>query len=60
MQVFTTGEVCRRLRIRMHRFCYLEQSGRIPRARRTGSGKRVFTEADINQLERALKKLEAQ
>ena len=52
---FSTGEVCRLLKIRMHKFCYLEEAGAIPRAQRiAGSGERIFTQKDIAQLKNVL------
>lgn len=54
MKVYTTGEACRLLGIRMHRLFYLEEAGQIPRARRTGTSKRYFTEADIQKLRETL------
>jgi len=53
-EIITTGEACRRLGIPIHKFCYLEQRGLIPRARRTSSGKRVFTDHDITRFRMCL------
>ncbi|MFA5139742.1 MAG: MerR family DNA-binding transcriptional regulator [Elusimicrobiota bacterium] len=49
-EIITTGEACRRLGIPIHKFCYLEQRGLIPRAQRTSSGKRIFTDRDVSRL----------
>lgn len=57
-KLYSTGEVCRLLGIRMHRFCYLEEAGLIPRAQRiAGSGERIFTSWDIARLKTALTRI---
>ena len=54
-QFFSTGTVCRLLGIRMHKFCYLEEAGVIPRAQRiAGSGERIFTKGDIERIKTVL------
>lgn len=58
---YTTGAVCRALGLPMHKYCYLENAGRIPAARRTGrSGKRIFTAEDIQRLKVILRQLRAE
>lgn len=50
---FTLGDVARRLRVARHRIVYVLESGRVPEPQRIG-GRRVFTEANVSALARAL------
>lgn len=56
-RVFTTGEACRLLRIRRHTLMYLEETGKIPPASKTGTGKRYYMLQDIRELRRVLRKV---
>lgn len=57
MRVFTTGEVAARLGVRREWLYYWEERSKIPRARRTGSGKRFYTSADLQRLRRMARAL---
>lgn len=54
MQIYTSGEVARMLGMRRAKLIYMEETGKIPLARRTGTLKRYFTDADIRKLKQGL------
>ena len=58
MEIMTTGTVAHKLRISKDRYFQLEESGRLPAAKRTSTGKRFFLPADVVKLRKALSKLD--
>ena len=58
MKIFNLGEAARLLEIPFYRLQYLERAERIPRAKRSSSGQRFYTEKDLMKLKQILNKEE--
>jgi len=54
MRIWTASNVVELLGIPYHRLLYWESMRKIPRARRTETNRRFYTEEDIAALRRAL------
>lgn len=54
MRIFTTGEIAQILNISRHKLYYMEETGKIPRATKTGTWKRFYTEEDLAKLRKIL------
>ncbi|MBI4370002.1 MAG: MerR family transcriptional regulator [Elusimicrobia bacterium] len=52
MKILTSGEVARILGVSKEALFYREEAGQIPKARRTGTGKRYFLPSDIKRLQK--------
>jgi DNA-binding transcriptional MerR regulator len=52
-QLYSLGDVAETLSVPRHRIVYVLESGRVPEPQRLG-GRRVFTEADVSAIARAL------
>ncbi|MDY0168578.1 MAG: MerR family transcriptional regulator [Thermoguttaceae bacterium] len=53
-ELFTIGDVARRLGVPQHRIAYLLQRGRVPEPFRL-SGRRTFTQRDMTHIANELK-----
>jgi DNA-binding transcriptional MerR regulator len=53
MRLLTSGTVARQLGLSRERVAQLEREGRLPAAVRDSTGRRLFTEADVEALRRA-------
>lgn len=49
-KVYSPGEVCQRLGIQFYTLAYLETTGQIPKAPRTGANRRYYTEELVEQI----------
>ena len=58
MKIYTTGEVARMLNIPFYQLLYLEKTGKISPARKTGTDKRYYYYGDIEIIKERLKKIE--
>ena len=58
MKIFNLGEAAKSLGIPFYRLQYLERAERIPRANRSSSGQRIYTEKDLMKLKQILNKEE--
>ena len=54
MKIYTAGEVAELMGLPYHRLDYLERRGKIPRAQRTGTNQRIYTEFDLHELQKRL------
>lgn len=54
MKIHTTGNTAKILGIGKDKLFYLEETGKIPAAQRTSSGKRFYTTGDIQKLKSQL------
>ena len=59
MKVFNIGEASKFLKVPFYSLQYAERVGKIPKARRSSSGARIYTEKDLNELKEMLNKKEA-
>ena len=50
MKVFNIGEASKFLKIPFYTLQYAERVGKIPKARRSSSGHRIYTEQDLTEL----------
>ena len=57
MKIYTSGEVARLLGIPFNKLLYLENTGKIDPAKRTGTYKRYYTKEDLEMLKEQLKKI---
>ena len=58
MKIFNLGEAAKILEIPFYRLQYLERAERIPKARRSSSGQRFYTQKDLMKLKQILNKEE--
>jgi DNA-binding transcriptional MerR regulator len=54
-KLFSTGEVATRLNIRRYQLLYLLENGKVPEAGNRISGRRAFTEAEVQAIEERVK-----
>jgi DNA-binding transcriptional MerR regulator len=52
--VWTSGDVARRVHLQRSRFLYLIEAGRLPGPSSQVAGRRLYTEDDIQQIEAVL------
>lgn len=50
MEILTSRDVCRELKIPYHRLEYAFFNGLIPEVAKTSGGRRVYTEADVRRI----------
>jgi len=55
MKIYNLGEAARILKIPFYSLQYREKVGKIPEARRSSSGHRIYTEEDLMDLKSILK-----
>jgi DNA-binding transcriptional MerR regulator len=48
--VFTSKDICKKLKIPFYKLQYLFDTGKIQDVQRTSSGKRIYTEGDIKAI----------
>lgn len=56
MNILIVADVIKRLRISRARLYYLEETAKIPAARRTSTGKRYFLPEDVIQIRKKIGK----
>jgi DNA-binding transcriptional MerR regulator len=49
-KVYSPGEVCQKLGIQFYTLAYLETTGQIPKAPRTGANRRYYSEKLVEQI----------
>ena len=54
MKIYSAGEIAKILEIPYYTLDYMERQGKIPKAKRTTSNQRYYTEADLTQIRRIL------
>ncbi len=54
MKIYSAGQMARILKIPYYTLDYLERRKKIPKAKRTTSNQRYFTEADLTLIRRIL------
>ncbi len=52
--IYSAGQISEILRIPYYTLVYKEKQGKIPQAKRTTSGQRYYTEADLMLIRRIL------
>ncbi|HOK44505.1 MAG TPA: MerR family transcriptional regulator [Bryobacteraceae bacterium] len=55
-QVLSTGELAKRLKIQRYQLLYMLDTGRIPEPKQRMSGRRVFTETEVQNIEAIVKR----
>jgi DNA-binding transcriptional MerR regulator len=58
MKLLTQKDVSKQLGIPYYRLEYLHKTGRIPEAKKTSSGIRIYEEEDINKIKKILNRKE--
>ncbi len=53
-RVLTSKDICKELKIPFYKLQYLFDTGKVQDVQRTSSGKRIYTEADIKAIRKAL------
>ncbi len=53
-KILTSRDVCKKLEVPFYKLQYLFDTGKIRDVQRTSSGKRIYTEDDINIIREAL------
>jgi len=56
-KIFTSGEVSEILGIRFYTMNYWEIVGKLPKAKRTETGQKYYTEEDIEMLKKKVKEI---
>jgi DNA-binding transcriptional MerR regulator len=49
-RIYSPGEICRMLNIQFYTLAYLETTGQIPKAPRTGANRRYYTDELFEQI----------